>query len=143
MARKRSPWKTHQGKLDPARLVFIDETWAKTNMAPRRGWCSRGQRLIGKAPHRRWRTLTFLAGLRRDAVTAPCVFDGPINGQKFLAYVEQILAPVLKPGDIVVMDNLGSHKSKSGDLALAGLSYLIDSVRNVEACRSPSGSPCG
>ena len=113
MARKRARWKTHQGKLDPARLVFIDETWAKTNMAPRRGWCSRGQRLIGKAPHRRWRTLTFLAGLRRDAVTAPCVFDGPINGRKFLAYVEQILAPALKPGDIVVMDNLGSHKAKA------------------------------
>ena len=61
---------------------------------------------------RRWRTLTFLAGLRRDAVTAPCVFDGPINGRNFLAYVEQILAPALKPGDIVVMDNLGSHKAR-------------------------------
>lgn len=113
MARKRARWKTHQGKLDPARLVFIDETWAKTNMAPRRGWCRRGQRLIGKTPHGRWRTLTFLAALRGDAVTAPCVFDGPINGRKFLAYIERILAPALKPGDIVVMDNLGSHKAKA------------------------------
>ena len=79
-------------------------------MAPLRGWAPRGQRLIGRAPHGRWRTQTFLAGLRRDGLTAPCVFDGPINGQKFLAYVEQILVPTLKPSDVVVMDNLASHK---------------------------------
>lgn len=106
-------WRARQASVDPARLVFIDETWAKTNMAPLRGWGPRGQRLIGKAPHGRWRTLTFLAALRIDRIDAPCVFNGPINGQRFLAYVEQFLVPTLKPGDIVVLDNLGSHKSKA------------------------------
>lgn len=113
VARRRQQWKKYQGRIDPARLVFIDETWAKTNMAPLRGWAPRGQRLVGKAPHGRWRTQTFLAGLRNDRLTAPCVFDGPINGERFLAYVEQILVPALRPGDIVVMDNLGSHKSQA------------------------------
>lgn len=86
-------------------------------MAPLRGWCAKGKRLIGKAPpkapHGEWRTQTFLAALRCDHITAPCVFDGPINGIKFQAYVEQILVPTLKPSDIVIMDNLGSHKSKA------------------------------
>jgi transposase len=94
-------------------LVFIDETWVKTNMAPIRGWCRRGERLIGKAPHGRWRTMTFIAALRVDRIDAPCVFDGPINGESFLAYVEQVLAPTLRSGDIVVIDNLGSHKGKA------------------------------
>lgn len=82
-------------------------------MAPLRGWSPRGRRLIGRAPHGRWRTQTFLAGLRCDRIEAPCVLDGPINGQSFLAYVEQILVPTLKPGDVVIMDNLGSHKGKA------------------------------
>lgn len=80
-------------------------------MAPLRGWGPRGERLRGFAPHGHWRTLTFLGALRCDRLTAPCVFDGPINGQCFRAYVEQLLVPALRPGDIVVMDNLGSHKS--------------------------------
>lgn len=101
-----------QGDLDPDRLVFIDETWLKTNMAPLRGWSMRGTRLKGHAPHGRWRTLTFLGALRADGLTAPCVFDGPINGEAFRAYVEQVLAPNLRPGDIVILDNLGSHKGK-------------------------------
>ena len=113
MARRRARWKARQAGVDPARLVFIDETWAKTNMAPLRGWGPKGQRLIGKAPHGRWRTLTFLAALRVDRIDAPCVFNGPINGQRFLAWVEQFLVPTLRPGDIVVMDNLGSHKAKA------------------------------
>jgi len=92
--------------------VFIDETWVKTNMAPLRGWGTRGERLVGKAPHGRWRTLTFLAALRCDGITAPCVFNGPINGATFLAYVEQVLVPTLRSGDIVILDNLGSHKGK-------------------------------
>jgi transposase len=102
-----------QGRLDPAKLVFIDETWIKTNMAPLRGWGLKGRRLRAFAPHGHWRTLTFLGALRCDRLTAPCVFDGPINGQCFRAYVEQQLVPVLKPGDIVIMDNLGSHKSQA------------------------------
>lgn len=100
------------GHLDPSRLVFIDETWIKTNMAPIRGWSRKGQRLRGFAPHGHWNTMTFIAALRCDALTAPCVFDGPINGLCFRAYVEQVLSPTLKPGDIVIMDNLGSHKAK-------------------------------
>jgi len=79
-------------------------------MAPLRGWGPRGRRLVAKAPHGKWRTLTFLAALRCDRIDAPCVIDGPINGRSFTAYVEQILVPALNPGDIVIMDNLGSHK---------------------------------
>ena len=75
------------------------------------GWMTRGRKLVDKAPHGHWKTMTFLAALRCDDLTAPCVLDGPINGESFLAYVEQTLAPTLKPGDIVIMDNLGSHKS--------------------------------
>jgi transposase len=93
--------------------VFIDETWAKTNMTRRHGRCARGRRLIAKVPHGHWRTLTFLAALRRDRIDAPCVIDGPINATSFLAYVEQILAPTLSSGDIVIMDNLGSHKGQA------------------------------
>jgi transposase len=90
--------------------VFIDETWAKTNMTRSHGRCPRGRRLIAKVPQGRWRTLTFLAALRCDRIDAPCVIDGPINARSFLAYVEQMLVPTLAPGDIVIMDNLGSHK---------------------------------
>jgi len=110
--RRRERWKRHQGKLDPARLVFIDETWTKTNMTPTRGRCARGERLIAKAPFGKWRTLTFLAALRRDRIEAPILFDGPINGIKFRAYVENALVPTLHPGDVVIMDNLGSHKGR-------------------------------
>jgi transposase len=110
VAWRRAQWRKYQGRLDPARLVFIDETWAKTNMTRTHGRCRRGQRLRAKVPHGKWRTLTFLAALRCDRIDAPCVIDGPINGCSFLAYVEQFLAPTLKPGDVVIMDNLGSHK---------------------------------
>ena len=92
--------------------MFIDETWAKTNMTRMHGRCRRGERLLAKAPFGKWRTLTFLAALRHDRITAPVLFDGPINGIKFRAYVEQALVPSLKQGDIVIMDNLGSHKGQ-------------------------------
>lgn len=82
-------------------------------MAPLRGWTRRGARLPGRAPHGHWRTLTFIAALRADRIDAPCVFNGPINGPAFTAYVEQILAPTLVPGDVVILDNLGSHKGKA------------------------------
>jgi transposase len=111
IVRRRQRWKARQASLDPAKLVFIDETWIKTNMAPLRGWGPKGKRLRAFAPHGNWRTLTFLGALRCNQLIAPCVFDGPINGQSFRAYLEQLLVPVLKPGDIVIMDNLGSHKS--------------------------------
>lgn len=110
VARKRERWKRHQGGIDPKRLVFIDETWAKTNMAPLRGWGRRGDRVKAKAPFGHWNTMTFLAALRHDRIDAPWVFDGPINAEVFRTYVEKVLAPTLKPGDIVILDNLGSHK---------------------------------
>lgn len=97
-------------------------------MARLRGRAPRGERLIGKIPHGHWKTTTFVAGLRANALTAPCVIDGPMNGDTFLAYVEQILAPTLKPGDIVVMDNLSAHKApvirEAIELAGAKLLYL-------------------
>ena len=91
-------------------MVFLDETWTKTNMTPLRGRAPRGQRLLGAAPFGHWKTSTFLAGLRHDRIVAPLVLDGAINGEMFLAYVEQFLAPTLAAGDIVVADNLSSHK---------------------------------
>ncbi|MFN9610619.1 MAG: IS630 family transposase [bacterium] len=111
VARKRERWKARQGSIDLKRLVFIDETWAKTNMAPLRGWAARGQRLIGCAPFGHWNTMTFVAALRHDGIVAPWVIDGPINGESFRTYVEQVLVPELREGDIVVMDNLSSHKA--------------------------------
>jgi transposase len=112
IARRRARWRALQQRIDPRRLVFIDETWVKTNMAPVRGWGPRGLRLKARVPQGRT-TLTFLAALRHDRLTAPCVFDGPINGVSFLAYVEQVLVPTLAVGDVVVMDNLGSHKGRA------------------------------
>jgi transposase len=87
-------------------------------MAPLRGWCRRGDRLKAKVPHAHWQTMTFLAALRHDRIAAPCVFDGPINGASFLAWVEQSLVPTLSPGDVVIMDNLGSHKGRAIRAAL-------------------------
>ena len=113
VARRRAQWKKYQDRIDPKRLVFIDETWAKTNMTRLHGRCIRGTRLVAQVPHGRWRTLTFLAALRCDRIEAPCVIDGPINGRSFLAYVEQMLVPTLRPGDIVIMDNLASHKRQA------------------------------
>jgi len=88
-------------------------------MAPIYGWGNKGVRLKAFVPHGHWKTLTFIAALRHDAITAPCVFDGPINGESFLRYVEQFLLPTLKPGDIVIMDNLGSHKGEAVRAAIA------------------------
>ncbi|WP_321381494.1 IS630 family transposase [Rhizobium sp.] len=123
VARFRARWKTHQHRLDPDRLVFIDETWVKTNMTRTCGWSQRGEPLIAKVPHGHWKTLTFLAGLRRDSIVAPCVLDGPINSIAFTAWVQQSLVPTLKPRDIVILDNLGSHKGKP----------VRDAIRDVGA----------
>jgi transposase len=114
--------------MNAARLVFIDETWATTNMARRYGRAPRGERVIASVPHGHWKTSTFVAGLRYDGITAPLVIDGAMNGIVFLAYVEQFLAPTLAPGDIVIMDNLSSHKVAGVREAIeargAGLIYL-------------------
>jgi transposase len=92
------------------KLVFIDETSTKTNMTRLRGRSKRGTRLIDKTPHGHWKTSTFIAALRHNRVTAPFTIDGAINGEVFLTYIRRILAPTLRKGDIVAMDNLGSHK---------------------------------
>jgi transposase len=113
VARRRERWKSYQGRVSPARLVFVDETWVKTNMAPLRGWGPKGQRLKGHAPYGHWKTLTFIAALRCDRIDAPFVIDGPINGEMFLLWVQTQLAPTLSAGDIVIIDNLGSHKGKA------------------------------
>lgn len=113
MVRRRAQWTQYQNRVAPERLVFIDETWTKTNMAPLRGWAPRGQRLIAKIPQRRWVTTTFLAALRLDRIDAPWLLEGPIDGESFRTYVERVLVPTLREGDIVIMDNLGSHKGKA------------------------------
>jgi transposase len=108
--KRREDWFNSQLDLDPVRLVFIDETWASTNMARLRGRSKKGERLRAGIPHGHWKTTTFVAGLRLTGMVAPLVLDGPINRDAFHAYVNQVLVPELAPGDIVVMDNLGSHK---------------------------------
>ena len=118
MARRRRQWQRSQGGVEAKRLVFIDETWTKTNMTRLHGRCAKGQRLVAHAPHGHWKTMTFVAGLRCDGIVAPCMFDGPINAACFLAWVVQFLAPTLQRGDIVVMDNLGSHKNAAVRAAL-------------------------
>ena len=112
VARRRVQWTKYQDRVEPDRLVFIDETWTRTDMAPLRGWAPRGRRLTAKVPHGRWKTMTFLAALRHDRIDAPWFIEGPIDGESFRTYVEKVLLPTLRPGDIVVMDNLGSHKGK-------------------------------
>jgi len=108
--RRRWDWFESQPDLDPDRLVFIDESWAATNMARTHGRAPRGQRLRAPVPHGHWKTTTLVAALRNTGMVAPMVLDGPINGALFQTYVDQVLVPELRPGDIVVADNLGSHK---------------------------------
>jgi transposase len=119
--------------MSPARLVFIDETWATTNMTRQRGRCRRGERLVAAVPHGHWKTSTFVAALRTTGFTAPLVLDGAMNGEAFRAYVEQFLAPTLTPGDIVIMDNLSSHK-------VAGVREAIE-ARGASLLYLPPYSP--
>ena len=128
VALSRWLWKRSQHELNPAQLVFVDETWARTDMTPLRGWSLRGQRLLAKAPGGHWTTTTFTAGLRQDGIIAPLVLDGAMNGAAFASWIEQFLAPLLKPGDIVIMDNLSAHKcldvANAIEAAKAELLYL-------------------
>ena len=110
-----------QGMFDPARLVFIDETSTNTAMVRLRGRCPRGIRLTDHVPHGHWKTITFIAGLRRRAMVAPFVLDGPMNATSFMAYLKQCLAPSLKCGDIVMMDSLPVHK-------VAGVREVIEAA---------------
>jgi transposase len=111
VAAARTAWKADQPGLDPTRLVFIDETGTSTNMARLRGRARRGCRVVGRVPWGHWKILTFVAGLRHDAITAPFVIDGAMTSAIFIEYVHQCLVPTLSPGDIVVMDNLQPHKN--------------------------------
>lgn len=110
VAEARQRWREDQPRLEAKRLVFLDETGTTTAMARTRGRSRRGERIIGRVPHGHWKIITFLAGLRCDGITAPFVIDGPIDGDAFRAYVCHCLVPTLKPGDIVILDNLKPHK---------------------------------
>jgi DDE superfamily endonuclease len=110
VARARRRWFRQQRLLDSTALVFLDETAITTSMVRTRGRCPRGDRLVDYAPHGHWKTVTFIAGLRHDKVVAPFVIEGAMNGETFRAYIEQCLAPTLKPGDTVVLDNVSTHK---------------------------------
>ena len=125
VAAEREAWKKSQETFDIKRLVFIDETWTKTNMTPLYGRAEIGKRVIDDVPHGHWKTTTFLAALRHDGLTAPMVVDGAINGELFLVYVEQILLPTLQEGDIVVMDNLSSHKVAGGKEAIESVGARV------------------
>jgi transposase len=118
---------------DPARLVFVDETWTSTSMVRLRGRCPRGQRLIGYAPEGHWKIMTFVAGLRQRAMVAPFVVDGAMNGALFVAYIKECVAPALKRGDIVVIDNASIHK-------VAGVKEAIEAA-GARLLYLPSYSP--
>jgi transposase len=107
---KRDAWAVRIPGLDPAKLVFIDETSANTKMTRRYGRSPRGQRVVEAVPHGHWKTTTFVAALRSEGLVAPMVIDGAMNGDLFVAYAKQVLVPTLKAGDVVVLDNLSSHK---------------------------------
>jgi len=117
----RRQWSAEQWNLDPDRVVFLDETWAKTNMTRTYGRSSRGQRLVERVPYGRWQTTTFLGALRSTGFVAPLCVEGAINGRVFLAWVEQHLIQALRPGDVVVLDNLSSHKVKGVVEAIAAV----------------------
>lgn len=110
VARRRAAWKRVQPRIDAKRLIFIDETWAKTNMTRLRGRSPRGERLLAKTPHGHWKTTTLIAALGITGMRCSTVVDGAVNGDVFEAFVSKVLVPELRPGDIVVMDNLSSHK---------------------------------
>lgn len=112
VAARREFWRQWIRTIDGRRLIFIDETWAKTNMTRLRGRAPRGERLIDKSPHGHWHTTTLIAALGIEGVRCSMVVDGAVNGDVFIAFVERVLAPALRPGDVVVLDNLSSHKSE-------------------------------
>ena len=121
VARHRARWRVWQRSIDGERFVFLDETGTATNMTRLRGWAPRSKRLEDAAPHGHWRTTTFLAGLRASGIIAPFVLDGPMTGSVFRAYMEQMLTPALRSGDVVVIDNLAAHK-------VAGVAQAIRAV---------------
>jgi hypothetical protein len=125
VAHRRQLWCEIQQTFDPACLVFIDETGASTKMARLYGRARCGERCRAPIPHGHWKTTTFTGALRLEGLTAPMVLDGPMNAAAFQAYIEQVLAPTLKPGDIVVMDNLPAHKPPSVRCAIEAAGAIL------------------
>src|SRR6516225_12035425 len=121
VVRARRRWVREQGLLDPAHLIFIDETAVSTNMVRPNGWSPRGERLVRHVPMGHWKTMTFIAGFRQTGIVAPMVIKGAMNGEAFLAYIEQCLVPTLKRGDIVVADNVSFHKVAGVEEAIRGV----------------------
>ena len=121
MQEARRDWKHNQPTLDVGKFVFLDETSTATNMTRRYGRAQTGKRCAAAVPHGHWKTTTFVAGLRHDRLTAPMVADGPMDGALFLAYVREFLCPTLKPGDVVIADNLSSHKVAGVVVAIAAV----------------------
>ena len=127
VAARREVWHQAQPFIDPDKLVFIDETGASTKMTRLYARAPRGRRAIASAPFGHWKTTTSVAALRRSGLTAPMVLDGPMTGPAFLAYVQQVLVPTLRPGDIVVLDNLPAHKIAEVRVAIrdAGAQFFL------------------
>ena len=128
MKERRDAWKAGQPTLQAESFIFVDETWASTNLTRSHGRCPQGERLVMDVPHGHWKTTTFVVGLRTSGLIAPTVVDGPMTGDVFVAYVVQQLVPTLRTGDVVVMDNLSSHKRSEVRIAIeaagADLRYL-------------------
>ena len=122
--KRRQAWFEGQPELDPERLIFIDETGVDTKMARRFGRSPRGERCLAAVPHGHWKTTTFTAGLRLCGMTAPFILEGPMDGECFLVYVEQVLVPTLRPGDVVIIDNLPAHK-------VAGVRQAIEAAKAI------------
>ena len=133
MKAAREAWLERQADLDPESLIFIDESGLSTKMARLRGWAAKGQRCRAAVPHGHWKTITFVGGLTLDGVIAPMLIDQPMDGEIFLAWCEQMLAPALRPGDIVIMDNLPAHK-------VAGIRDVIE-ARGATLLYLPPYSP--
>ena len=133
MKAARENWFDGQDDLDPERLIFIDESGLSTKMARLRGWAPKGERCRAAIPHGHWKTITFVGGLTLTGFVAPMLLDGPMDGESFLAWVEQMLAPTLRSGDIVVLDNLAAHK-------VAGVRQAIE-ARGAELHYLPPYSP--
>jgi transposase len=133
VAARRQLWKAAQPYIDPRSLVFLDETGVNTKMARLYGWAPVGERCRDSVPFGHWKTMTFIAGLRLSGMTAPWVLDGPMDGEAFRVYVQQVLGPSLKRGDVVVLDNLPAHK-------VAGIREAI-TARRAQLFYLPPYSP--